>query len=86
MVDISQCTSGNCMSIPYSLWVVLDAFMVCIAACLVVYGEVIAKIFWYFAVSYYRGFFYFYWVNPLTPMSDQHRISPYNINTISTRY
>ena len=33
------------MSIPYSLWVVLDALMVCIAACLVVYGEVIAKIF-----------------------------------------
>ena len=25
-------------------------------------------------------------VNPLTPMSDQDRISPYNINTISTRY
>ena len=24
-------------------------------------------------------------VNPLTPMSDQDRISPYNINTISTR-
>ena len=24
-------------------------------------------------------------VNPLTPMSDQERISPYNINTISTR-
>ena len=23
--------------------------------------------------------------NPLTPMSDQERISPYNINTISTR-
>ena len=23
--------------------------------------------------------------NPLTPMSDQDRISPYNINTISTR-
>lgn len=39
---ISQCTSGNCMSIPYSLWVVLDALMVCIAACLVVYGEPVA--------------------------------------------
>ena len=26
--------------------------------------------------------FYF---NPLTPMSDQNRISPFNINTISTR-
>ena len=25
-------------------------------------------------------------VNPLTPMSDQVRISPYNINTISARY
>ena len=24
-------------------------------------------------------------VNPLTPMSDQDRISPYNINTMSTR-
>ena len=24
-------------------------------------------------------------VNPFTPMSDQDRISPYNINTISTR-
>ena len=24
-------------------------------------------------------------VNPLTPMSNQDRISPYNINTISTR-
>ena len=24
--------------------------------------------------------------SPLTPMSDQDRISPYNINTISTRY
>ena len=24
-------------------------------------------------------------LNPLTPMSDQNRISPYNINTISTR-
>ena len=24
-------------------------------------------------------------VNPLTPMSDQDRLSPYNINTISTR-
>ena len=23
--------------------------------------------------------------NPLTPMSDQDRISPYNINTISTK-
>ena len=25
-------------------------------------------------------------VNPLTPMSDQNRISPYNINKISTRW
>ena len=25
-------------------------------------------------------------INPLTPMTDQDRISPYNINTISTRY
>ena len=24
-------------------------------------------------------------LNPLTPMSDQDRLSPYNINTISTR-
>ena len=24
-------------------------------------------------------------INPLTPMNDQDRISPYNINTISTR-
>ena len=24
-------------------------------------------------------------LNPLTPMSDQNRISPYNINTVSTR-
>ena len=24
-------------------------------------------------------------INPLTPVSDQDRISPYNINTISTR-
>ena len=24
-------------------------------------------------------------INPLTPMSDQDRISPYNINTISSR-
>ena len=34
--------------------------------------------------------FYIKWkfvmnVNPLTPMSDQDRIFPYNINTISTR-
>ena len=27
-----------------------------------------------------------YALNPLTPTSDQDRISPYNINTISTRY
>ena len=27
----------------------------------------------------------FYTFNPLTPTSDQDRISPYNINTISTR-
>ena len=25
------------------------------------------------------------YVNPFTPMSDQDRISPYNINTISSR-
>ena len=25
-------------------------------------------------------------LNPLTPMGDQDRISPYNTNTISTRY
>ena len=25
------------------------------------------------------------YISPLTPMSDQDRISPYNINTISTR-
>ena len=25
-------------------------------------------------------------VNPLSPMSDRDRISPYNINTISTRF
>ena len=25
------------------------------------------------------------YLNPLTPMNDQDRISPYNINTISTR-
>ena len=25
-------------------------------------------------------------INPLTPMADQERISPYNVNTISTRY
>ena len=29
------------MSIPYALWVALDTLMVCIAACLVVFGEVI---------------------------------------------
>ena len=27
----------------------------------------------------------FHLFNPLTPMSDQDRISPYNINTISSR-
>ena len=27
----------------------------------------------------------FFDINPLTPMSDQDRISPYNINTISSR-
>ena len=26
-----------------------------------------------------------FYINPLTPMSDQDRISPYNINTISSR-
>ena len=33
-------------------------------------------------------FFFIYFavlINPLTPMSDQDRISPYNINTISSR-
>ena len=29
--------------------------------------------------------FYNLTVNPLTPLSDQERISPYNINKISTR-
>ena len=28
---------------------------------------------------------FYYLLNPLTPMSDQDRISPYNINTISSR-
>ena len=30
------------------------------------------------------GIFYHFPLNPLTPMSDQDRISPYNINTISS--
>ena len=29
--------------------------------------------------------FMVWYFNPLTPMSDQDRISPYNTNTISTR-
>ena len=45
-------------------------------------------------VIHKQGFYYgkqtvktsFQWsFNPLTPMSDQDRISPYNINTISSR-
>ena len=30
--------------------------------------------------------FMVWYFNPLTPMSDQDRISPYNINTISIQY
>ena len=30
-------------------------------------------------------FVYLYFLNPLTPRSDLDRISPYNINTISTK-
>ena len=41
MTDIDLCTSGDCMSAPYSLWVALDISLVLIAAVLVVYGEVI---------------------------------------------
>ena len=37
----------------------------------------------YFVTWAHSGFCFF---NPLTFMSDQDRISPYNINTISTRY
>ena len=39
--DIDLCTSGDCMSTPYSLWVALDVLFVLLAAVLVVYGEVI---------------------------------------------
>ena len=41
MIDIDLCTSGDCMSAPFSLWVALDILFVLIAAVLVVYGEVI---------------------------------------------
>jgi len=41
MTDIDLCTSGDCMSAPFSLWVALDVLFVLIAAVLVVYGEVI---------------------------------------------
>ena len=36
----------------------------------------------YFVTWAHSGFCFF---NPLTPMIDQDRISPYNINTMSTR-
>lgn len=39
---IDWCTSGDCMSTPFSLWVALDVFMVLIATVLVVYGEPVA--------------------------------------------
>ena len=39
--DIDQCTSDNCISAPFLLWVALDASFVFIATVLVVYGEVI---------------------------------------------
>ena len=41
ITDIDLCTSGDCMSAPFSLWVALDILFVLIAAVLVVYGEVI---------------------------------------------
>ena len=41
MTDIDLCTSGDCLSAPFSLWVALDILFVLIAAVLVVYGEVI---------------------------------------------
>jgi len=44
MTDIDLCTSGDCMSAPFSLWVALDVLFVLIAAVLVVYGEVIKTI------------------------------------------
>ena len=40
VADIDWCTSGDCMSTPFSLWVALDVFLVLIATVLVVYGEV----------------------------------------------
>ncbi|KAJ7340243.1 H(+)/Cl(-) exchange transporter 7 [Desmophyllum pertusum] len=39
---IDRCTSGDCMSTPFSLWVALDVLFVLIAAVLVVYGEPVA--------------------------------------------
>ncbi|KAL9957142.1 hypothetical protein ACROYT_G038744 [Oculina patagonica] len=39
---IDLCTSGDCMSTPFSLWVALDILFVLIAAMLVVYGEPVA--------------------------------------------
>lgn len=39
---IDECTSGNCMSFPFTLWVALDMSLVFIATVLVVYGEPVA--------------------------------------------
>ena len=45
----------------------------------------------YYNYNYYYFLMVFIWkqtiekINPLTPMNDQDRISPYNINTISNR-
>ena len=42
MTDIDLCTSGDCMSTPFLLWIAIDILFVLIAAMLVVYGEVIS--------------------------------------------
>lgn len=39
---IDWCTSGDCMTAPFSLWVALDVLFVLIATVLVVYGEPVA--------------------------------------------
>ncbi|EDO35008.1 predicted protein [Nematostella vectensis] len=40
--NVELCTGNYCMAKPYALWVAIDIFFVCIAACLVVYGEPVA--------------------------------------------
>ena len=48
-------------------------------------SNIICNLLWYCTKCLSLILHYFLDFNPLTPMSDQNRISPYNINTISTR-